>query len=255
MTKFETMFWEKSGPIARITLHRPEVLNAMNTRATCDLQAVADQISTDEEIRVVAITGAGRAFCTGIDLKELSAGKIDLSYHAQWEGALRTFETMEPIVLCLIHGYCLGGGLQLALACDIRVASPSAQIGLPAIRESLIPGLGTWRLPRFIGMGRAKQLILSGDNILGQEAQRIGLVDHLVREEAYGEDFEAIIQKYLKTCSKGSRLAKLTANLAYDLDYEPFYEEYIKLQALAQTSYDFHEATKAYKEKREPHWS
>jgi enoyl-CoA hydratase/carnithine racemase len=255
MTKFETMFWEKSGPIARITLHRPEVLNAMNTRATCDLQAVADQISTDEEIRVVAITGAGRAFCTGIDLKELSAGKIDLSYHAQWEGALRTFETMEPIVLCLIHGYCLGGGLQLALACDIRVASPSAQIGLPAIRESLIPGLGTWRLPRFIGMGRAKQLILSGDNILGQEAHRIGLVDHLVGEETYGEDFEAIIQKYLKTCSKGSRLAKLATNLAYDLDYEPFYEEYIKLQALAQTSYDFHEATKAYKEKREPQWS
>jgi enoyl-CoA hydratase/carnithine racemase len=255
MPRFETMFWEKSGPIARITLHRPEVLNAMNTQATCDLQAVADQISTDEEIRVVAITGAGRAFCTGIDLKELSAGKIDLSYHAQWEGALRTFETMEPIVLCLIHGYCLGGGLQLALACDIRVASPSAQIGLPAIRESLIPGLGTWRLPRFIGMGRAKQLILSGDNILGQEAHRIGLVDHLVREETCGEDFEALMQKYLKTCSKGSRLAKLVANLAYDLDYEPFYEEYIKLQALAQTSYDFHEATKAYQEKREPQWS
>jgi len=255
MPKFETVFWEKSGPIARITLHRPEVLNAMNTQATRDLQAVADQINNDEDVRVVAITGAGRAFCTGIDLKELSAGKIDLSYHAQWEGALRTFEIMEPIVLCLIHGYCLGGGLQLALACDIRAATPLAQIGLPAIRESLIPGLGTWRLPRFIGMGRAKQLILSGDNILGQEAHRIGLVDHLVREETYGEDFEALIQKYLKTCSKGSRLAKLATNLAYDLDYEPFYEEYIKLQALAQTSYDFHEATKAYQEKREPQWS
>jgi enoyl-CoA hydratase/carnithine racemase len=126
---------------------------------------------------------------------------------------------------------------------------------LPAIRESLIPGLGTWRLPRFIGMGRAKQLILSGDNILGQEAHRIGLVDHLVREETYGEDFEAIIQKYLKTCSKGSRMAKLVTNLAFDLDYEPFYAEYIKLQALAQTSHDFHEASRAYQEKREPQWS
>jgi enoyl-CoA hydratase/carnithine racemase len=254
MPEFDTMFWEKSGSIARITLHRPQVLNAMNTQATRDLQAVADQISTDAEIRVVAITGAGRAFCTGIDLKELSAGKIDLSYHDQWEGALRTLETMEPIVLCLIHGYCLGGGLQLALACDIRVATPSAQIGLPAIRESLIPGLATWRLPRFIGMGRAKQLILSGDNIPGQEAHRIGLVDHLV-DENFGEDFEALIQKYLKTCSKGSRLAKLATNLAYDLDFEPFYEEYIKLQALAQTSADFHEATRAYQEKREPRWS
>jgi enoyl-CoA hydratase/carnithine racemase len=255
MPKFETMFWEKNGPIARITLDRPEVLNAMNNQATCDLQAVADQISTDQDIRLVAITGAGRAFCTGIDLKELSVGKIDLSYHAHWEGALRTFETMEPIVLCLIHGYCLGGGLQLALACDIRVATPSAQIGLPAIRESLIPGLGTWRLPRFIGMGRAKQLILSGDNIDGQEAHRIGLVGHLVREQTYREDFDPLIQKYLKSCSIGSRMAKLATNLAFDLDHDPFYKEYIKLQALAQTSYDFYEAIKAYQEKREPRWS
>jgi enoyl-CoA hydratase/carnithine racemase len=255
MPQFNTMFWEKDGPVARVMLHRPEVLNAMNNQATRDLKEVADQIRTDEEIRVVAITGAGRAFCTGIDLKELSAGKIDLSYHTHWEGALRAFETMEPVVLCLIHGYCLGGGLQLALACDLRVATPSAQIGLPAIRESLIPGLATWRLPRFIGLGRAKQLILSGDNIDGQEAHRLGLVDHLVREETYREDFEPLIQKYLKSCSKGSRLAKLVTNLAFDLDYEPFYEKYIKLQALAQTSYDFHEATKAYQEKRKPQWS
>jgi enoyl-CoA hydratase/carnithine racemase len=255
MPKFDTMFWEKDGPIARVTLQRPEVLNAMNNQATRDLQAVAGQISTDEAIRLVAITGAGRAFCTGIDLKELSAGKIDLSYHAHWESALRTFETMEPIVLCLIQGYCLGGGLQLALACDLRVATPSVQIGLPAIRESLIPGLGTWRLPRFIGLGRAKQLILFGDHIDGQEARRIGLVDHLVREEAYLEDFEPLIQKYLKTCSKGGRLAKLAANLAFDRDYELFYQEYVKLQALAQTSPDFHEAAKAYQEKREPQWS
>ncbi len=255
MPKFDTMFWEKDGPIARVTLQRPEVLNAVNNQATRDLQAVAGQIGTDADIRLVAITGASRAFCTGIDLKEMSAGKIDLSYHAHWEGALRTFETMEPIVLCLIHGYCLGGGLQLALACDIRVATPSAQIGLPAIRESLIPGLGTWRLPRFIGLGRAKQLILSGDNIDGQEARRLGLVDHLVREEAYREDFEPLLQKYLKSCSKGSRLAKLATNLAFDLDYEQFFREYIKLQALAQTSSDFHEAAKAYQEKREPQWS
>jgi enoyl-CoA hydratase/carnithine racemase len=254
MPEFATMFWEKTGPIARITLNRPQVLNAMNNQATRDLQAVADQIRTDGDIRVVAITGAGRAFCTGIDLKEVSAGKIDLSYHAHWEGALRTFENMEPIVLCLIHGYCLGGGLQLALACDIRAATPSGQIGLPAIRESLIPGLATWRLPRFIGLGRAKQLILSGDNMDGREAHRIGLVDHLV-DENEGSDFEALVQKYLKTCSKGSRMAKLATNLAHDLDYEAFYEQYIKLQALAQTSADFHEATRAYLEKRDPQWS
>lgn len=255
MSELQTMYWEKDGPIARVTLNRPEVLNAQNNQATRDLNTVADQIAADRDIRIVAISGAGRAFCTGIDLKELSAGIIDITYHDYWESALRKFETMEPVVLCLIHGYCLGGGLQLAMACDIRVSTPSAQIGLPAIRESLIPGLGTWRLPRYIGMGRAKQLILSGDNIDGREAQCIGLVDHLVSEEAYREEFEEYIQKYLRTCSTGSRMSKLATNRAFDLDFEPFYQEYIRLQAIAMTSYDFHEAAAAYQEEREPVWS
>lgn len=254
MPELETMHWKKDGPIARVTLHRPEVLNAINNQATYDLNTIADQISQDQGIRVVAITGAGRAFCTGIDLKELSAGKIDITYHDRWEAALRKFETMEPIVLCLIHGYCLGGGLQLALVCDIRVSTASAQIGLPAIRESLIPGLGTWRLPRFIGMGRAKQMILSGDHIDGKEALRIGLVDHLVSDETYREAFENYIRKYLQACSKGARLSKLATNHAFDMDWETFYETYIKLQAIAMTSYDFHEATAAYREGREPEW-
>jgi enoyl-CoA hydratase/carnithine racemase len=254
MPELNTMSWVKDGPIARITLGRPEVLNAMNNQATRDLNTVADQIAQDPDIRLAAITGAGRAFCSGIDLKELSAGKIDITYHDRWESALRKFETMEPVVLCLIHGYCLGGGLQLAMACDIRVSTPSAQIGLPAIRESLIPGLGTRRLPRFIGMGRAKQMILSGDNIAGAEAQRIGLVDHLAGEETYRDDFEAYVSKYLRSCSKGSRLAKLATGWAFDQDYEAFYEGYIKLQAVAMTSYDFHEAEAAYREKREPRW-
>ena len=254
MPELKTMYWEKEGPIVRLTLNRPDLLNAMNNQATYDLNTVADQIAQDKDIRVVAVTGAGRAFCTGIDLKELSAGKIDITYHYHWEGALRKFETMEPIVLCLIHGYCLGGGLQLAMACDIRVSTPSAQIGLPAIRESLIPGLGAWRLPRFVGMGRARWLILSGENIDGSEAQRIGLVDDLVSEEQYREEFEDYICKYLRVCSKGGRLAKFVTNRAFDLDYEGFYREYIKLQAIAMTSYDFHEATAAYREKRDPKW-
>lgn len=254
MTELETMYWTKDGAIARVTLNRPELLNAMNNQATYDLNVVADQIADDSDIRTVTITGAGRAFCTGIDLKELSSGKIDITYHDYWETALRKFETMEPVVLCLIHGYCLGGGLQLAMVCDIRVSTSSAQIGLPAIKESIIPGLGTWRLPRFIGMGRAKQMILSGDNIAGEEALRIGLVDHLVSEEAYREEFENYIKKYLRSCSKGTRMSKLATNRAFDLDYEAFYQEYIKLQAIAMTSCDFHEAAAAYREDREPEW-
>ena len=255
MPEFETMYWEKEGPVARLTLNRPHLLNAMSYQATYDLKATADQIAQDKDIRIVAIAGAGRAFCSGIDLKELSAGKIDIMYHDHWETALRKFETMEPVVLCLIHGYALGGGLQLAMACDIRISTSTAQIGLPAILEPLIPGLGTWRLPRFVGMGRARWMILSGENIDGKEAQRIGLVDTLVSDEQYREQFEGYISRYLRTCSKGSRLAKLTTNHAFNLDYEDFYREYIRLQAVAMTSSDFHEATTAYRQKREPEWT
>lgn len=254
MGELETMRWEKDGQVARVTLNRPRLLNAMNNQATFDLNTVANQISVDPSIRVVTITGAGRAFCTGIDLKEIAAGKIDITYHDHWEGALRKFETMEPIVLCLIHGYCLGGGLQLAMASDIRISTPLATIGLPAIRESLIPGLGTWRLPRFVGMGRARWMILSGENIDGEEAARIGLADHLVSQDKYREEFEEYVAKYLRICSKGSRMAKLATNRAFDLDFKDFYEEYIQLQTVAMTSADFNEAAVAYREKRDPEW-
>ena len=254
MGQLETMGWTKDGKVARVMLNRPQLLNAMNNQATHDLNTVADQISADPSIRLVTLTGAGRAFCTGIDLKEIAADKIDITYHDHWEGALRKFETMEPIVLCLIHGYCLGGGLQLAMAADIRVSTPRAKIGLPAIRESLVPGLGTWRLPRFVGMGRARWMILSGENIDGEEAARIGLADHLVSQDAFREDFDEYVSKYLRICSKGSRMAKLATNRAFDLDFKEFYEEYIQLQKVAMTSADFKEAAMAYREKRDPVW-
>ena len=142
-----------------------------------------------------------RAFSTGIDLKDLAAGDLDQSYFDIWDRALRVFETMDKLVLCLIHGYALGGGLQLALASDIRVCTPSAKLGLPAIKEGLIPGLGTFRLARYIGLGRAKQLIIRGNMIDGAEAERIGLVDHLVGEDTYESEFAVWVEEYAKTNS------------------------------------------------------
>jgi enoyl-CoA hydratase/carnithine racemase len=203
---------------------------------------------------MVTIQGADRAFCTGIDLKELSAGEIDHGYHSVFERALRRFETMDKLVLCLIHGYALGGGLQLALACDIRVCTPSAEIGLPAINESLIPGLATMRLARYIGMGRAKRMTILGNNVDGEEAHRIGLVDHLVDEERPREEFEQWAEQYMDANSAGSRLSKQAMVGAFDLDYETFLDRYLELQAEAHDSRDFEEAMTAYREDREPEW-
>lgn len=245
---------EKEGKLARVTLDRPERLNAMHYPGVRDLDAVSQLLADDREVRLVTIQGAGRAYCTGIDLKELSAGEIDHSYHAVFERSLRRFETMDKLVLCLVHGYALGGGLQLALACDIRACTPSAQIGLPAINESLIPGLATLRLARYVGMGRAKRMTILGDNVDGEEAHRIGLVDHLVDEERPREAFEEWVERYMDANSAGSRLSKQAMVGAFDLDFEGFLERYLDLQAEAHDSPDFEEAMAAYREDREPEW-
>ena len=139
---YQTMKLTRDGRLLRIELKRPERLNAFAMTGTRELLDAAHSVAADDDVRMVSITGSGRAFSTGIDLKHLAAGRIEPSYFDMWDAALRVFETMDKLVLCLIHGYAVGGGLQLALACDIRVCTPSAKLGLPAIKEGLIPGSG-----------------------------------------------------------------------------------------------------------------
>ena len=132
---YETIIYENDGRRARITFNRPHILNAVAMTGAREFDRLAAEIADDTDIRIVTIAGTGRAFSTGIDLKDLAAGLIDDSYFDLWDRALRRFETMDKLVICLIHGYALGGGLQLALAADIRVSTPSARLGLPAIKE------------------------------------------------------------------------------------------------------------------------
>ncbi len=252
---YETLEYQKQGTRARITFNRPEILNAVAMTGAHEMDALAARIAEDEEIRLVSINGSGRAFSTGIDLRHLSTGQIDNSYFDLWDRALRRFETMDKLVLCLIHGYALGGGLQLALASDIRVCTPSAKLGLPAIKEGLIPGLGTLRLARYIGLGRAKRLIITGEMIDGVEGERIGMIDYLVSEDNAEAEFEEIITRVSAVNSKGCRLSKQMLNNCYDLDFETFFSLYKEHQFRATSSDDFSEAMSAYRENRLPKWS
>lgn len=252
MSQLETMGWVVEDKVARIVFNRPELLNAMSNEATIDISIIADAIAKEDGVRVVVIAGSGRSFSTGIDLKQLSTDQIQMEYHHRWERALRIFETMEKIVIVGIKEYCLGGGLQLAIASDVRVAADNAILGLPAIKESLIPGLATYRLPHYVGLGRAKQLILSGQNINAKEAYAMGLVDYIVPLAEFEGQLEEIVQQYLRVCSVATVKSKTLCNFSFDLDYHVFLNKYFEFQEIAQTSEDHFEARRAYREKRNP---
>jgi enoyl-CoA hydratase/carnithine racemase len=219
-----------------------------------EMDEIAAGLAQDRSVRVVVFTGAGRAFSAGIDLKALSKGEIGEAYLEPWERFLHRLETMDKIVLCLLHGYFIGGGLQLALACDIRVATPSAKTGLPAVKEGLIPSMGPWRLAQHVGLGRAKQLCLLGNLIDGAEAHRIGLVDHLVPEDRAEAEFERLVVEYLAGASEAGRATKRYLNASADLGFDDAFALYMDLQRKVFAGADFAEAKAAFAAKRTPVW-
>jgi len=248
----ETMRYESDGDLIRLTLNRPLVLNAVNYQGTVELHQAVQAIHDDRTARAVIIRGEGRAFCTGIDLKELAAGETLQAYFYHWDRALRLLELSDKLALCAMQGYALGGGLQLPLACDIRIATADCQLGLPAAKEGFIPGLGTFRLPRYIGLGRAKRMALSGESVDGNEALRIGLVDYLVDADNFDAEVEALAQRYLSISSEGARQTKLMLSAFQDYPHGQFFEEYLRRQVVAMASPDHSEALAAIREGREP---
>jgi enoyl-CoA hydratase/carnithine racemase len=166
----------------------------------------------------------------------------------RWESALRKFELLNKVVIAAINGYCLGGGLQLALACDIRIAAESAQLGLPAVKEGLIPGMGVWRLPRFVGLGRAKQLILSGRLLDARAAQAIGMLDEVVADAELHARVHAAAEHFLGLPWAAVLLSKRLTNQAFDLPFEEFLPDYIAAQAEAWHSEEHAAALQAYRD-------
>ena len=151
--------------MATITLNRPHVLNALDRALTAELADAAETAARDADVWVVVVRGAGRAFCSGMDRTALSAGGIDEAFYRNWVRALNCFEDMDKLVVAVLHGYSIGGGLQLASACDLRLATDDAVLGLGATRHGLIPDGSILRLARLVGLGRAKELTLLNDHV------------------------------------------------------------------------------------------
>src|SRR6184192_632614 len=160
--ELETMRCELDGHLARLRFNRPEALNAANWAWVQDLVRATDYLAQSVETRAVIVSGEGRAFCSGLDVKELAQGHLTIDWFATWERGVTTLANLEAITIAAIHGYCLGGGLQVAVACDLLVASTDAVLSIPAIREGLVAALGPMRIARLIGIGPAKYLCLLG---------------------------------------------------------------------------------------------
>jgi enoyl-CoA hydratase/carnithine racemase len=253
--EFTTMQCKIEGPLAYITLNRPEVLNAMNFAWPKDLLAITAMLAANNDVKVVVISGAGRAFCSGIDLRALSGPGIPLEWFRETEMAFRAVEELDQFVVCAMHKYCIGGGLQLSLACDLRIATDTTQFALTAVKECLIPGMGTFRLARYIGLGRAKRIALTGEYFSAPEAHAMGLVDYLVPEAEFDSNVKEVTQNCLKIASEGQRQTKHLLGLAFDLSWNDFLREYMASQEKTLASDEHREAMAAYREKREPKFS
>ncbi len=238
----ETMYSEVADRVATIVLNRPGVLNCANEQWARDLNTLVDDIAANRGIRLVILQGAGRAFCTGIDLTALAAGETTMAFFRNWESALRKLETMDPTVLAAIHSHCIGGGLQIALACDLRVARDDARFGITAVKEGIVPGIGMWRIARFAGLGRAKRLALAADVIDAATAHDWGLVDWVVEADHYEAKIAEVADRILSTAWTSTRLTKKLTNMALETRFEDFVETYYEFQALSTSSAEHREA-------------
>jgi len=255
---YETILLERRGPVAILRFNRPDKLNAMNSKMKDEIISALDDLEADDAIRVAVLTGAGdKAFVAGADINEFK----DRSSIEQWDlyqepflyGAVDRFK--KPVI-AMINGYCLGGGCELALACDMRIASERAQIGQPEINIGIIPGGGgTQRLPRVVPLGKAMELILTGDRISAAEAHRIGLLDEVTAHDQLETRTMEIANRIADKSPVAVRLAKqaVKASTRMGLDAGLRYEQ--SLFALVFATHDKEEGVRAFLEKRPPRWT
>ncbi len=227
---FECIIYEKEDRIALIKLNRPEVLNAMNKQLWLDFQVALEDVKNDPEIKALIITGEGRAFSTGADLKESKVRSIEeyREYLVELQETSKKIIRFEKPTIAAINGYALGSGYELALACDIRISAEEAQIGSPEAKVTSSVTGGAMRLVQdLIGPGKAKELLFTGEYIDGKEAQRIGLVNRAVPLDRLMDEAREMAEKIvensafsIKMIKKGLHLARGEVSLEALMDYE-----------------------------------
>lgn len=256
---FETLKLDFEGPVALLTIHRPEKRNALNALAMRELGDAVARITAEEEVRGAVVTGAGdRAFVAGADIAELAdldpLGAVELSRTGQ--AVFRAIEQSSKPFVAAVNGVALGGGCELALACHLRLAAPEARFGLPEVGLGTFPGFGgTARLPRLIGAGRALEMILTGKPIDAQEAFRMGLVNRVVPAEELLTQARDVVRDIAANAPLAVALAIECVNRGIDLPLEAALETESTLFGILAGTDDMREGTAAFLEKRRPRFT
>ena len=255
MASYETLLLERRGRVAVITIDRPQKLNALNIQTRAEGAAALDELREDESVRVVVITGAGeKAFVAGADIAEFEGRTAVSQRDVMTARSLFTaVDTFPKPVIAMVNGFCLGGGCELALSCDIRVASETARFGQPEINLGIIPGGGgTQRLTRLVGEGKAMELILTGDMIDAQHAYNLGLVNLVVPAADLEAKTLELANRIAEKSPVALRMAKEAVKTAARANLDEGLRREVDLFALTFSSEDKDEGVRAFLEKRKP---
>ncbi len=254
--QFENVLYEKKGPIAYVTLNRPNVLNALNGKTISELKSAFEDARDDSAVRGVIFTGAGdKAFAAGADIGEIANNTALEAEEATRRGQKVTdlIENLGKPVIAAVNGFALGGGCELSMACTLRLAAETAKFGQPEVKIGIMPGYGgTQRLPRLVGRGRALQLILSGEVIGAQEAYRIGLVNEVVPNANLIARAEAILKQIISNAPVGVKFSIEAVNKGLDTSVAEGLLIEASLFAVCAATEDKKEGTSAFLEKRAP---
>jgi len=254
--EFKDTLYEKKDGIATITINRPAVLNAMSEGTVGEVLAILEDAEKDESVKIIVITGAGeKSFCTGLDLKSVKDITVVKAVETTRRGQKLTLavEELGKPVIAAINGYALGGGLELAMACDIRIASENARLGQTELNVGLIPGWGgTQRLPRLVGKGIAKELIFTGKMIDAKTAERLGIVNMVVPSENLKSAVEGLAKEIMSKSPIAMKLVKELVNSSIETDLGTGLVHEAEAFGILSSTEDFREGVSAFIEKRKP---
>lgn len=254
--RYKTILLKKDNGLATITLNQPDTMNALNRQVFGELHAVLVEIERDDEVKVVILTGGDKCFAAGVDIREISEIATPAAARRFLKEARTVFDGMEELdkpVIAAISGLALGCGCELALACDLRIAAENATFGQPEIKTGVIPGGGgTQRLPRIIGITKAKEFLYTGDFINAEEAYRIGLLNKVVAGASLMDEARAMALKMAHQPQMALKATKLAINGGLDMDMKSAMAYEARCFEILFSTEDQKEGVMAYMEKRKP---